>query len=314
MRRKVILDVDTGTDDAIAIMLAALHSTIDLVSCTVVNGNAAVEYCTDNTLRVLDLIGRSDVPVYEGCARPLCRPDFPVPRDPTMPKALHGLTLPLPAAISRKRPSGAVQFLVETFRESQEELTLVSVGPLTNIAAAVVGDRNFAARVPELVIMGGGREIGNVTVSAEFNFWADPEAASVVLSAGFPRITLVTLDATHRALITNDDCDVLESLGTAAGRASATLIRHRIEVHDRVEPMAIPHSAPVHDALCVGFLIDGTLLATRTAHVAVETQGALTVGRSIIDTEGRTPARCNCQVALDADGRRFFALLRNTFA
>src|SRR5436190_11703895 len=116
MPRKLILDVDTGTDDAVAIMLAALHPGLDLIACTTVNGNVEVQHCTDNTLRVLDHIGRSDIPVYEGLSRPLVRPDFPIPRsvDDRAGK-FHGKTLPLPEPKSTKAVAGAVEFLIETY-------------------------------------------------------------------------------------------------------------------------------------------------------------------------------------------------------
>src|ERR1044071_2065888 len=133
-RRKLILDVDTGTDDAVAIMLAALHPALELIGVTTVNGNVAVEYGTDNTLRVLDHIGRGDIPVHQGLARPLVRPDFPIPRS-TDDRAgkIHGRPLSLPAPKSAKAATGAVEFLIETYRNATDEIVLVPVGPLTNI-------------------------------------------------------------------------------------------------------------------------------------------------------------------------------------
>jgi inosine-uridine nucleoside N-ribohydrolase len=314
MSRKLILDVDTGTDDAVAIMLAALHPALELVGVTTVNGNVEVQHGTDNTLRVLDHVGRADVPVHEGLSRPLVRPDFPVPRaERDLAGQIHGRTLPIPATHRRKAATGAVEFLIETYRQATEEIVLVPVAPLSNIAAALALDPKFVERVPEVVIMGGGHEIGNVTPAAEFNIWCDPEAAAMVLSAGFRKVTLVPLDATHRALISKAHCAQLEALGTPAGTATAAFTGHRIDIHDEIQPMPIRGTAPVHDALCVGFLIDPSLLTTRHLHVAVETQGALTVGRTVIDTHhrgGRTP---NCDVAFDADGDRFAALLIRTF-
>lgn len=314
-RRKLILDVDTGTDDAVAVMLAALHPALELVACTVVNGNVAVEYGTDNTLRVLDHIGRSDILVHQGLSRPLVRPDFPIPRS-TDDRAgkIHGRTLSLPAPRSTKAATGAVEFLIETYRDTTDEIVLVPVGPLTNIAIALAAYPKLVDRVPEVVVMGGGHEVGNVTPSAEFNVWADPEAASIVLSAGFPKLTLVPLDATHRALVSQDDCNAFRALGTPAGQAAADLIGHRIVAHDDSQKMPVAHTTPVHDALCVSFLIDPTIITTRRLHVAVETQGALTVGRTVIDTHFRGGREPQCHVAFDADAKRFVDLLMKTFA
>jgi inosine-uridine nucleoside N-ribohydrolase len=315
MARKLILDVDTGTDDAVAVMLAALHPALDLIGCTTVNGNIPVQSCTDNTLRVLDHIGRSQIPVYEGLARPLVRLDFPVPRrERDHAGRYHPDVLPVPPPVSRKQDVGAVEFLIETFRAATEEIVLVPVGPLTNIAAALALDPGFSARVPEIVVMGGSHALGNVTPSAEFNIWADPEAASMVFAAGFEKLTLVTLDATHRALITRAQCEELDSLGTPAGQAAAAFIGHRIIVHDTHQKQDVPHSTPVHDALAVGAVIDPSLIATRKLHVAVETHGPLTVGRTVIDTHFRGGEPPNAEVAFDADAARFFDLLLRTFA
>jgi inosine-uridine nucleoside N-ribohydrolase len=297
MTTKVILDCDTGTDDAVAIMLAALHPDLELVAVTTVNGNVEVEYCTDNTLRVLDHIGRSDVGVYQGLNRPIVRTDFPVPR-----------------ATSRKKDTGAVEFLVETFRQTTDEITLVPVGPLSNIAAAIAIEPRMVDAVREVVIMGGGNVKGNSTPSAEFNIWADPEAAAAVFAAGFAKIALVPLDATHQALVSQAQCDELRALGTPAGQAAASLIERRIAGYDATQPMATPQSAPVHDALCVAYLLDRDVVDVYRRHVDVETAGRLTVGRTVIDVYFRGHQEPNCDVALGADAGRFFEILRDTFA
>ena len=315
MARKLILDVDTGTDDAVAVMLAALHADLELVGCTTVNGNIPVRGCTANTLAVLDTIGRPDIAVYEGLARPLVRRDFPKPRVAgDLGSRIHSLDFPIPPSSRSKQATGAVEFLIETYRAATEEIVLVPVGPLSNIAAALALCPDFAELVPEIVIMGGGHEIGNVTPAAEFNIWADPEAAAMVFAAGFRKITLVPLDATHRALVSYDDCRAMEALGTNAGRAAAAFIGHRIVVHDDIQKMPVPGTTPVHDALTVGFLIDPTLITTRHLHVAVETDGPLTVGRTVIDTHYRGGLEPNCDVAFDADAPGFIRLLLETFA
>ena len=313
-RTRLVLDVDTGTDDAVAIMLAALHPQLDLVACTVVNGNAPVDYCTDNTLRVLHHIGRADVPVYPGARTPLARPDLPVPRDPCKPKALHGLVLPLPPASRAAEPLHAAAFLADCFAGQGEDLTLVAVGPLTNLALAIALDPRFPAHVRRLVIMGGGHEVANTTPSAEFNFWADPEAASVVLNAGFPDVTVVPLDATHAALVTREDCDRLAQAGTPAARAAESFIRQRIAVHEATERMALADSAPVHDALCIGMLVDPAVVVTRPVHVDVETAGALTLGRSVMDVHQRGGRPPNCKVAFKAERQRFVEMMIRTLS
>ncbi len=315
MARKLILDVDTGTDDAVAVMLAALHPALELIGCTTVNGNIPVTSCTDNTLRVLEHIGRGDIPVYEGLARPIVRRDFPIPR--TVNDAAgkyHPDALPVPATTLRKQSASAIEFLIETYRAATDPIVLVPVAPLSNIAACIALDPKFVSRVPEIVIMGGGHALGNVTPSAEFNIWGDPEAAASVFAAGFEKITLVPLDATHRALITAAHCRALHALGTPAGQAASAFIGHRIAVHDAHQKQDIAHSTPVHDALAVGFLIDPALITTRRLHVAVETHGALTVGRTVIDTHFRGGQAPNCDVAFDADAEGFAQLLLRTFA
>ena len=307
-RRKLILDVDTGTDDAVAIMLAALHPALDLVGVTTVNGNLPVEHCTDNTLRVLDHIGRGDVPVFEGLARPLVRPD-PVPRGENVN---HPRTLDLPPARSRKRSARAVEWLIETYRAATEPITLVPTAPLGNIAAALALDPGFAARVPEVVLMGGAHAHGNMTPSAEFNIWADPDAAARVFAAGFRRLVCVPLDATHQALVSQELCDRLRASGTPAGTATARLIGHRIAAHEENQPMAEPDAAPVHDALCVAFLADPAVIRTEFVHGAVETQGALPTGRTVVDRPGRGGGAPNCHFAFGADRNLFCAILEQT--
>lgn len=310
VRAPLILDCDTGTDDAVAIMLACLHPSLELRACTVVNGNGPVACGTDNTLRVLANIGCGHVPVYAGAHGPL----IPGARDTTRANTIHGLTLPLPAVTLAPQSLHAARFLAEEFAARGSELTLVATAPLTNLALAIALDPQFPRHVRRLIIMGGGHAIGNITPSAEFNFWMDPHAAAVVLAAGFPDVTLVTLDATHTALITYQDCDRLQAAGTPASLATAQLIRRRIDAHEASERMPVAGSAPVHDALCIGALIDPRLISTRHVHVAVETSGPLTIGRSVVDLRQNVDQPANCHVALSADRTRFVELLIETLS
>lgn len=318
MAKKLILDVDTGTDDAIAIMLGALHADLELVACTTVNGNTAVENCTNNTLRVLDYIGYQDIPVFEGLSRPLARADFPKARkEGDQSSRIHGPTLPLPDTDLKAQKTGAVEFLIETYRAATEEIALVPVGPLSNIAAALALDPKFVDNVPEVVIMGGSHAFGNVTAAAEFNIWADPEAAAMVFQAGFRKITLVPLDATYHAAMNREDCAAFDALGTPAGKAASIFIEHRIGSYDSIQPLPTPGFAPIHDALAVAALIDPAVITTKFLHVDVETAGTLTVGRTVIDTQVRTEAfrrkAANCHVAFGADREMFLSMLKSAF-
>lgn len=315
MTTKIILDVDTGTDDAIAIMMAAMHPSIELLACTTVWGNLPVANTTDNTLRVLDYIGQSQIPVYRG----LDKPFGPIPAAGMLTGAtnrgnMHPQKLDLPDPVSVAQDQPAVEWLVETLRASAEPITLVAVGPLTNIAAAVTLDPTIVNKVGEIVIMGGANEFGNVTPSAEANIWHDAVAADVVFKAGFARLVLVPLDATHDALITSDQSSELRALGTPGAIATSICLDQRVIAHDASQPQKIPHSAAVHDALCIAYLIDSAVIPLDFVHVGIETTGALTFGRTVMDIRDRGSEAANAHVAFTADRSLFFELMRGALA
>jgi inosine-uridine nucleoside N-ribohydrolase len=308
---RFVLDCDTGSDDAVAILAAAGHPGLEPAAVTTVNGNVAVEHVTDNTLRVLDLAGL-DVPVFAGAARPLVRPDLPVPRralnkDSDFQK--HGLGLP--EAVSVRREGHAVPFLVDFFMdEANADATLVATGPLTNIALALALEPRLSARIPRLVLMGGAHGNGNVTAAAEFNLWADPDAAQAVLGAGIREVVVVPLDATHSAPLTAEDCAAFES--SALGAAASGLIRHRLAT-DRAALAA--GAAPVHDPMCVAYLVRPDLFTeTVEAHVSVETAGARTLGELLVDTRPWRPEPANATVALRASTAVYREFLGEAFA
>jgi inosine-uridine nucleoside N-ribohydrolase len=310
MAQKVILDVDTGTDDAVALMCAALHPDLELVAATVVNGNAKVEYCTENTLRVFDHIG-VNIPVYKGMSRPMVRPDFPSP-DEEASSSIHGKYLDIPPSKSRMQNQHAVEFLVEYYLSpAGKDTILVPVGPLTNVAMALVREPRLAENIPAIVSMGGGHERGNVTPSAEFNVWADVEAARVVYNAGLKQFILVPLDATHAALVTLEDCRRLRALNTPAATAAATFTEKRVQGYSGTFG-EYTDRAPVHDALAVLAIVDPAVISTIHAYVDVETSGELTLGRTVVDTHKRSGKAPNMHVALNADGARFVQLLLET--
>ncbi|HEX5288516.1 MAG TPA: nucleoside hydrolase [Streptosporangiaceae bacterium] len=316
MTIRLLLDVDTGTDDAVAIMLAALHPELDLAAITTVNGNVPVKNCTDNTLRTLDYIGKQSIPVYEGAPEPISRRDFPIPRSQRGISEIHGEHLDIPEAVTAKADGIAALAILDEYRAGGPGAgtVLVATGPLTNVALALKLDPTLAGRIPKLVIMGGGHEVPNVTPSAEFNIWADPEGAAVVLGSGIAEIILVPLDSTHRALISLEDCAAFRALGTPAGEATARFVQRRIEGYDATQPMARLGAAPVHDALCVAYLIDPTVIPIEKYYVDVETDGPLTVGRTVVDTHRRSGREPNVWVSLDADEKKFRDIMLAAFA
>jgi len=306
MATKIILDVDTGTDDAVALMTAALSPDVELVGATVVNGNTVLDSCVENTLRVFEWIGMPEVPVLRGMSRPLARPQA----EQVNPAGrIHGDKLDLPAATIAAQPQHAVDWLIDTYLASEGDITLVPVGPLTNIATAIQKEPRILDRIPEIVIMGGAHDHGNSTASAEFNIWLDPEAARIVVNCGRP-IRMVPLDATHRALVSAEDAARLRALGTPAGEAAARFVLKRIDGYDATQPM--PHrlgAAPVHDALAVCAVIDPSVITTHHIPVDVETSGELSVGRTVCDFRFRSGKPANVAFAMDADEPRFVAML-----
>lgn len=307
--RNVILDVDTGNDDAVAIMMAGLHPDIRLMGCTTVAGNLPVKNTTDNTLRVLSHIGRSDVPVFRGLSKPFAPRPFPDPEGfVSSATPVHQEELVLPEAPMTEQSSTAVEWLVETLRATTEKVTLIPVGPLTNIAAAVTLAPEIVDAVDEIIIMGGSASHGNETSQAEFNIYRDPVAAQVVFNAGFERLVLVTLDATRKAVVSSRQCQELAALGSPAATATAQILDYYIRGN-------VPESeAAVHDALCVAYAIDPAIIALEHLNVQADAVGFHTYGRTIVDikgTSGRTP---NAFVALDTNAARFYDLLSRTVA
>jgi inosine-uridine nucleoside N-ribohydrolase len=307
MPTKIILDVDTGTDDAVALMTAALSPDLELLGATTVNGNTTIEYTTENTLRVFDFIGMPQVPVYRGLDRPLVRSQ--VQRG--MATRIHGDLLDLPEIShgATLQPGNAVDWLIDTYMASAGDIVLCPVGPLTNIGMAIQKEPRIVEKIPEIVIMGGAHDHGNMTPSAEFNIWLDPEAARLVVNCGAP-IRMAPLDATHRALVSTEDAGRLRALGTPAGEAAARFVLKRIDGYDATQPM--PHragAAPVHDALAVCAIIDPTILTTEFIPVDVEVYAELSIGRTVCDFRARGDKPPNVHFAMDADEPKFNRML-----
>lgn len=302
--RSIILDVDTGNDDAVAIAMAVGSSGLEVLGVTTVLGNLPLEQTTDNTLRTLDALGRSDVSVYAGRSQPVVPRPFPF--EPGRSSGLmHESKLPLPASERAAETANAVDWIVQTLREAADLVTIVAVAPLTNIAAAVIAAPDVVSKVDELVIMGGGHEFGNRTPAAEFNIYADPTAADVVFQAGFARIVVMPLDATHDVVMDRAMLARLDELGTPGGTTVSAVLDFYITGHDLTHPMEQAASAPVHDALCIAYLMDPEVVELRHSHVSVDTTSYQNFGRTTVDVNNRLGAEPNVWWSFAADQARF---------
>jgi purine nucleosidase len=308
--RKIIIDTDPGIDDAVALLLAlASPEELEVLGIVAVAGNLPVAVTGRNARRICELAGRPDIPVHAGCARPMLR-------SPAAAEHIHADTglggLDLPDPVMPLRPQHGVDFLIETLRRApQGGVTLCALGPLTDIAVALVKAPEIAGLVRELVIMGGaGFELGNVTPAAEFNFFVDPHAARLVLESGMP-ITIVPLDVTHRVLSTRPRIAALEALPNRCGPAVATLLTSFETARvDRFGERAMA----LHDPCVIAYLLRPALFRGRTANVAIETESPLTLGMSVVDWWGVTGRAPNASFLTEVDADGVYGLLTERLA
>jgi inosine-uridine nucleoside N-ribohydrolase len=291
----ILIDCDPGHDDAIALLLALASPEVELLGVTTVAGNQTLEKTTANAIRVLDFVGRDDIVVAAGASRPLEREPF-VAADVHGETGLDGPELPPP------QRSPTEQHAVEFLAEHVAGTTLIAVGPLTNVALLL--DRHPEARPDRLVVMGGSIGLGNVTPAAEFNIWADPEAAARVVTSGLD-VTMIGLDVTHEALLRGPEVERL--------RASGRTGRMVAELHDffhrfHAETYGFDGS-PIHDAVAVAHVLRPDLVRSERLHVAIECGSELTRGRTVVDLWRRTGAEPNAHVGVAVDGEAFVELL-----
>ena len=304
MPRPIIIDTDPGQDDAVAILMALASPELEVVGITTVAGNVPQPLVTENALRLVELAGRPDVPVYAGARRPLLRP-LVTAEEVHGPTGLDGADLPPP----RTAPADghAVDFIVEACRRAEGEgITLCPIGPLTNLALALVKEPDIVEGIREIVVMGGASfEGGNTTPAAEFNIYVDPHAAAIVLDSGVP-ITMMPLDVTHKALVMPEHIDRFRDLGSSVGDAVAGMLAY-YERHD-VEKYGTG-GAPLHDPCVIAYLIDPELFSGRRCHVAVETASELTMGMTVVDWWGVTDGQPNALVMNEVAADRFLDLV-----
>ena len=305
MKHKIILDCDPGHDDAIAILLAAHHPDIDLLAITTVAGNQSLDKTTFNALKVCSLANIRDVPVARGMDRPLVRPashaanihgesgmDGPdIPEPDIEPVAQHGVDL-----------------LIDLLMNSDGDITIVPTGPLTNIATAIRREPAILPRIKAISLMGGAIGVGNRMPAAEFNIWADPEAAAIVFDCGRP-LTMSPLEVTHQALATGEVLDRLRAANRPVASFVADLLTFFGDTYRNVFGFPAP---PVHDPCAVAAVIDPDILQAHTIRVEIETEGEWTSGRTVCDIYGVLGKEPNVRVGYALDVPRFWEMLIST--
>jgi purine nucleosidase len=302
--RPVIIDCDPGHDDALAILLAlGSPDELEVLAITAVAGNVPLALTEKNARKVCELAGRADLPVHAGCARPLVR-------ELVTAEHVHGRTgldgPELPEPRMSLAGAHAVDAIVEMLRaQAPGTLTLCPTGPLTNIAIALRKAPDVVPRIKEIVLMGGAIGLGNVTPAAEFNIYVDPHAAKVVFEAGVP-LVMLGLDVTHQALVTPERLQAIRDLGTPLARIVGGLLEF-YNGYDQTRGGRV--GAPLHDPCVIAYLLDPRLFGGRACHVAIETQGEHTLGRTVVDWSRRTRHAPNATVINEVDADGFFALL-----
>jgi pyrimidine-specific ribonucleoside hydrolase len=291
---RIIIDCDPGHDDMMALMLACASPELELVGVTTVAGNQTGEKTWRNALRTLTLIGRTDIPVARGADKPLLRPLTVAPEIHGV-SGLDGADLPEPSfkGLSERASS----FLVRTIMASAAPLTLVPTGPLTNVALALLQEPSLASKIERIVLMGGAVADSNISPSAEFNIYVDPEAAKIVFASGIP-LVMVGLDVTNKARLSFADIAEMASWKGKVSRVVAPLLHFFAETNREVFGF---DGAPIHDALAVAHLVKPGVIRTRRMNVEIETTGEFTAGRTVADVYGVSRRKPNAEVALEVD-------------
>jgi purine nucleosidase len=304
----LLIDCDPGVDDAIALLLAFGSPEFTLLGITTVGGNVPLGYTQTNARKICELARRLDIPVAAGCGRPLVRSRV------TTAEYVHGETglgqIAFPEPTLPLHPQHGVDFLIDQLLIAPEPIALATLGPLTNLAVALVKTPEIATKIQSLTVMGGAIGQGNITPSAEFNLYCDPHAAQVVFEAGLP-ITMIGLDVTHQAIATRERLAKIRAMGGPIGTIVAMLLdqysRHDMQQYGFA-------GAPLHDPCVIAYVLKPELFESKRCFVEIETQSEASLGRSIVDfyqVSGREP-NVNVVCGIDSDG--FYDLLCDRLA
>ena len=298
---KLILDCDPGHDDAVAILLAGKNPAIDLLGITVVAGNQTLEKTVRNALNVTQWLG-IDVPVYGGCGRPMVR-------EKVIAGDIHGesgLDGPVfPPLTKRSEALHAVDFMIRTLMASDGDITVVTTGPMTNLAMALRMEPRIADKIRRIVLMGGSYQNGNVTPAAEFNIFADAEAAHVCFTCGRP-ITMVGLDVTRKALCYPEIVARMDKVGNRASQLFCDLMAHFCRTQKEIFGWA---GGPLHDPITVAWLIDPTVLTLKPMNTCIELRSESSYGRTNCDYFGYLQLPATADVAVDIDVDKFWDIV-----
>ncbi len=302
--RPIVIDTDPGQDDALAILLALASPELDVLGITAVAGNVPLDLTESNVRRICELAAHRDTKVFAGCARPMVR-SLVTAEHVHGPSGLDGHDFPEPT--TPLQPEHAVDWMIDTLMSAGErEITICALGPLTNLAIAMVKEPRICTNIQESVMMGGDfHEGGNVTPAAEFNIYVDPHAAHVVFTSGC-KLTLIPLDVTHQALTTPARLERFGAMGNRAGRACHDMLsfyrRHDMSKYDA-------DGGPLHDPCVIAYLLAPEILDGKHVAVEIEIASEKTMGMTLADWWGVTDAPANCTVMNAIDDAAFFDLL-----
>lgn len=299
-RKSIIIDCDPGHDDAIGIILACASDMLDVKGITTVGGNQTIAKTTNNALRVLNYIGKN-IPVAMGADTPMSRPIIIAP-------SVHGdsgLDGPtIPQSPQKPLDISAVQLMAKVAEDSEEKITLVATGPLTNVAIFLLAYPHLKNRIERISLMGGSAIGGNWTPAAEFNILVDPEAADIVFQSGIP-ITMAGLDVTHKARVYPEDIQRIKNQGGKVAVLVGELLEFFIKFHNSLGW----DFAPLHDPCAVAWLLKPEIFQSKKLNVVIDTHGEYTTGCTVTDFNGVSDRTPNVDVLLNVDRHQFIDLI-----
>ena len=307
IKKKIIIDCDPGHDDAVAIMLAAASDEIDILGITCVAGNATLDNTKSNALKICSLINKTNIPIFAGSNKPMIL-------DLVTAEHVHGksgLDIEGNKINVAKNYSiqnlDAIDFIIKTCLEESEPIYLCPMGPLTNIALALIKEPSIKKNIKKIVFMGGvGMSLGNITPTSEFNIYVDPHAADIVLKSGIP-LVMMGLDVTHKVMVNNQIIEEIKKNGNTASFFFADLMMYYSKFHRKLYKT---NESPLHDPCVIAYLIDSNMFQGKFVNVVVEKNSLLTRGMTVVDWLGVTKREANCTVITEINHRDFFSLLK----